>query len=337
MPEPVTFRRAEVTGVDVSAKKIDLKDEGSVAYDVLVMALGSVPQYFGVPGVQEHGLPLKTVDDALAIRDRLIEAVKIGRAPNDATAKIVIAGGGPTGTEIAAELTGLLRHLNEKGLLRAGTAEVHLIHAGETVLQMLHPKTSTKALDRIRRSGVQVHLNKRVAAVDAKQVTLDDGTKHDHDLFVWAGGVKGCPMGERLEGSTLTKKGTVEVDDCFRVKGVSDVFALGDMACFYHPETETPMPALAQAATMQGKAVAKNVSLALRRRRLTPFRPPSRWLTAIPLAGRFALIDGRIRVSGFFAYLVRLAADLRYFTSILPLKNAFRHWGRGTKSYLKND
>lgn len=340
MPDAVQFRKGDIETVDVSSKSISFSDGSAMAYDVLVLALGSVPEYFGVPGVEEFGLPLKTVDDALAIRRTLLESISNLRSevmPDVTLIRVVVAGAGPTGTEMTGEMMGFLRRLEDGGAVEAGSVEVHLINAGETVLTMLHPSTAKKAHRRLERAGVRMYLGKRVTRVDADAAYLDDGSCHPYDVFVWAGGIRGCPIAQDLSESTLTKKGTVEVDSTFRVTGVRDVFSLGDMACFYHPETQTPMPALAQAAIKQGSVVAKNVVLHLQGKELEEYMPPSTWTVALPMAGAYALVDGAVRFSGILAYFVRLFADLRYFVSILPFWKGFKHWRRGSRVYRRNN
>lgn len=336
MPEEVSFLQGSIEAIDTDSKKVALADGTVLPYDILVFALGSTSEYFGLPGVEEFGMKLKTIDDALAIRSKLYQLVKT--CCHGATARVVVAGGGPTGVEFSAEVRSLLQMFEKKGVLKEGLVEVHLIHAGEVVLDKFHPSTSRKAMKRLQGTGVHLHLGRRVEGITETVATLDDGSKHPFDVFVWAGGIRGQMIAKEMEGSTLTKRGTMEVSADFRVTGLSDVFAAGDAVQFLHPDTEVPVPAIAQAAQKQGELLAKNIALSLLEKPLELYDPPETWPTAVPLYGSYSLIELKhVRLSGRLGYVVRLLADLRYFMTVLPFWEALKHWGRGTRSYVKND
>ncbi len=338
LPDAVQFRQGMVTAVDPQTKHVQFADGTHLSYDLLVYATGSVPEYFGIPGAEQYGLPLKTVEDALQLRERLLAAITACRKEACPVVRVLVSGGGPTGTELTGEMTGLLVRLARTGIIQPEAVEVHLVTMDDRVLPMLSASTSRKAGARLQQAGVRLHFSKKVVRVEERAAFLDDGSSLPFDLFVWAGGVRGCALSSALPGATLTKRGTIDVDASFRVQGLEDVFALGDAVCFLHPKTKAPLPALAQEAIHQGTAVARAVVRLLQDKEPASYQPPSSWTVAIPLAGHYALVDGgKLRFSGRLAYVVRMAVDLRYFLSILPFGLGFRHWWRGARLFRKND
>jgi NADH:ubiquinone reductase (H+-translocating) len=229
--EGFRFIQAEVTGLDAAGRRV-LTSAGPVEYDLLVLALGGTDTDFGVPGVAEHTRMLHSLQDALAIRDRL------DLLPERAS--ILIAGGGLTGVELAAEI----------GMRRGTTGNITLVEAAPMLLPGLAGVLQRGARRRLGSLGVNVLTGSRIARVDEGMVHFQDGSALPFALMVWACGVRSNLLVARL-GLPVDKAGRTIVDGCLRT-ALPGVYALGDCAA-------TGLPPTAQAACQQGAHLADHV------------------------------------------------------------------------------
>lgn len=336
------FVRGEMSGVDEEAREILLRDGRRLAYDDLVFALGAVPNTFGTPGVEEHAYFLKWLPDAIRIRERIAAFLEAQRKGKEKRVCVLVAGGGPTGVEFAAELANFLHSLTYAGKLPREAWHVRVVEAGESVLMNLPEAVRAQALKRLDRLGVEVMTGARVTSVEAGRACIlvqGDGEDcvREADVVVWAGGIRPPALVKEL-GLPADAKGWIAVDPTFAVKGKERAWALGDAVSYAHPKTGARVPALAQAATLEAGIVAENITRVLERRPPITWTPPEKWMTVTPMGGRFAVADlGRFCLCGPPGYAARKVADLLYFSSILPWRRALSVWVHGTMAYLKND
>lgn len=336
------FVRGELTGIDHEAREIALKDGRRLGYDDLVLALGAVPNTFGTPGVEEHAYFLKWLPDAERIRARIAAFLEAQRKGKEKRVCVLVAGGGPTGVEFAAELANFLHRLTYAGKLPREAWHVRVVEAGPSVLMNLPEAVRSRALKRLDRLGVEVMTGTKVTKVESGRACLSvegDGEEcvREADVVVWAGGIRAPDVVKRLRLPT-DAKGWIAVDPTFAVKGMDGVWALGDAVSYLHPRTGARVPALAQAATREAGIVAENVTRVLERRVPVAWTPPDHWMTVTPMGGRYAIADlGKAVLSDGLGFLARKVADLLYFSSILPLRRALHVWMRGANAYLKND
>lgn len=261
-------------------------------YDTLLLAPGSTPAYFNIPGMEEHSITMKHMDDARHIRS-IILAQK-------ATQPYVIVGGGPTGIEIAGEIMNL-----------APGATVHLIEAMDRILPVLEPSASAHVLRRLTDLGVHVHLNTAVAAADATRITLKDGTTMDAPVLIWTAGVRAHPMLETIPGLELDKRKRVVVDEQLRAKGQQSIFVLGDCA-------STPFAGMAQTAVEDGNHAAHVIAAMLSNKPLPVYKPIAP-AYAIPAGNHWSAVKfGVLRVYGLLGHALRRAADLHVYMLVLP-------------------
>lgn len=337
----VRFRRATVTSIDAGGKTVTLNGGERVSYDDLVVAVGSEPATYGVPGVSEHARMMKTLGNGFEIRDRLHAFLKNRRNGSREPFSLVVAGAGATGTEFVAETANLFRRFVEDGVLQRADYRLTLVEAGPNILAMLPESVRQRARDRLVALGVDVMTGTKLKRVGVATVTVADAQDTESeipaDLTVWTAGIK--PSASLAAwGLPVDERGSVKVSAGFAVEGVANVYALGDCVSFLHPRTKQRVPALAQAATREGAVVAENVARKLERKMPMLWNPPERWVSAIPLGGRYAIADfGWLRLYGRLGYAVRKLADLQYFLSILPPREAWKLWRTGGKAYAKND
>ncbi|MCU1388708.1 MAG: dehydrogenase (ubiquinone), partial [Ilumatobacteraceae bacterium] len=252
----VAFRMARVTAIDLASRTVVLSAGPPITYDTLVVAAGAVSNSFGVPGVDQHAFPLKSVEDAVALRNHVLG--KFEAAGADPTSvrpgalSVVVCGGGPTGVEMAGGLMELFGHVLAKDFpqLDVGTARVVLVEAADRLLGTFKTASSTRARDTLTARGVEVLTGVGVREIDPSAVVLADGRRIEADTVVWAAGVRANPLAEML-GVPLAR-GRIVVAADLSVPGHPEVFAIGDIAA----DAQKPLPQVAQPAIQGGHHVA---------------------------------------------------------------------------------
>jgi NADH:ubiquinone reductase (H+-translocating) len=304
-----SFRRAELQGVDFERKIVVAEGGKEFPYDHLILALGSQPNFFGVPGVKEHSLALGGLADALRIRDRVIErfeevALVPGELP-DPRLTFVVIGGGATGVETAAEIHALVHEALAPDFPDIDIDEVRIIviEAGQEILGELDPALRRAASMELAARGIKVITGVGATGVTADRVKLDDGREIRTENVVWTAGVSPNAKLYDLD-LPLTERDGVEVDERLRVPGRPGVWAIGDSAAI--PQGDGKLaPPTAQAAVQEGRVAARNVLAAIdgREDELEKFqyRPLGQ---LVELGSRFAVNEVMgVRFSGFAAAL----------------------------------
>jgi NADH dehydrogenase len=298
-----------VSGIDTAARRVRLADGKELAYDKLVVATGSDYSYFGHPEWAEFAPGPRSLEDARRIRARLLTAFERAEASSDpakqdALMTVVIVGGGPTGVEMAGAVAELTRHALARDFrsIDPRRAKIVLIEAGPRILTSFPEKLSDYAMTALKRLGVTVITQQAVESIDADGVVVA-GRRIDAGTVIWGAGIKASPAAAWL-GAMLDRAGRVPLNPDLSVKGVADVYALGDMANT-PDEHGTPLPALAQVADQQGyhlgRALAKNAQDGSP---VPPFKFHNRGNTAI--IGRHAAIFdfGWMQLKGHIAWLM---------------------------------
>ena len=263
-----TFLYGAMTGMDTAQKTIkvgpiatqageQVLPEREVSYAQLVVAVGSVSNYFGVPGAKEHTISLNATEDAERFRLTLLKllAVTDNRKGGDNRPRgldVVIIGGGATGVELAAELreaSWVYASYGFQHLQPGRDVRITLLEGAPRILAPLPERVSAAALRLLGERGITVVTDCRVTAIDGDKVTDKEGNTYPADLCVWAAGIRAPEFLSQL-GLPVNKGGQIEVDDCLRVRGVPDVYAMGDCAACVDGEGK-PVPPRAQAAHQQ--------------------------------------------------------------------------------------
>ena len=277
------FRHAEVAAIDTSAQVVQVRSGASlpieaVPYDHLLLALGSVPNYFGLPGMEENSFKLKTLDDATRLRNHVIDLLeRSDEEPNAEERRrqltFVVAGGGFAGTETIAELFDLVHSvLRYYPHIRSNELRFVLIHSRDRILPELGAELGDYALRKLRARGIEFLLNTRVAGATPGAVLLNEGGPITTYTLVWTAGTQPHPLLGTVP-CEHTRAGAVVVDSTLRVNGVTNVRAVGDCAQIPDPDNEgQAYPPTAQHATREGKVAADNMSATMRGKQLKQFR-----------------------------------------------------------------
>ena len=312
----------EARTIDLGGRRVVLTD-GEIAYDFLIVATGATHAYFGHDDWAEYAPGLKTVEDALTIRRRVLLAYEAAEREDDpyrrrAWLTTVIVGGGPTGVEMAGSLAEIARHVLSRDFRRFDTrdARVLLVEAGPRVLASFPEDLSAKAQTQLERLGVEVRTGAAVTAIDAEGVTLD-GHRIDARTVIWAAGVAASPLGRGL-GVPVDRSGRVVVEPDLSVPGRPEVFVVGDLAA--RQQDGKPIPGVAPAAMQGGQYAARRIKDILARRPTKPFRYLDKGMLAT--IGRASAVGeiGKLHLSGFPAWMAWLLIHIFF---LIGFRNRF--------------
>jgi NADH dehydrogenase len=301
----VEVRLGEASDIDVANRRLALSDGDAIGYDLLFLASGATHAYFGHDDWAPHAPGLKTLDDALHIRRRLLLAFEHAEATDDAAERaawlhFAIVGGGPTGVELAGTLAEIARHTlrNEFRRIDPAQARVRLIEAGPRVLAGFPETLSNSARRQLERLGVDVVAGTPVAAIDASGYWLGE-QHHAARTVLWAAGVAASPLARALN-VPLDRAGRVQIQSDLCVPGHPEIFVGGDLAALQ--QDGKAVPGVAPAAKQMGSHVARTIRDRLAERATPPFR--YRDYGNLATIGRMAaIVDlGRFRFSGVLAW-----------------------------------
>jgi NADH dehydrogenase len=276
----IRFLEGSVEDVDLREKRVSVRTGDAVrtmAADYIVIAVGSVTDFHGVPGVEERALTMKDLEDAQLLRNRLIGMLEQANAEPDpdrrrALLTFVVSGGGFTGVETIAAIKGFLREVVNRyhGISRDDIA-AHVVHDGARLLPELDAGLADYARRKLEARGVQVHMGTKVAFAGDDFIELEGGRRIAARTLVWAAGVKPSPFVERLD-CRRGRHGGIVVDSCCAVPGYDGIWAIGDCAEVPRPDGQGAYGPTAQNATREGLHVAGNVVAAMRGDPQKPFR-----------------------------------------------------------------
>jgi NADH dehydrogenase len=254
----VQFRMGSPISVDHKNKTIKLDSSEVLAFDQLVVALGSVTADFSIPGVAEYALGMKSVSEALAIRAEVMRRFEdLCRFEDDTSFSISVVGGGPTGVEMAGAFAELVRGpLKNDQAHAAAHIRINLIEAGPRILPMFSEKLSARAKKDLEKLGVNVLLNTAVAELKPRSIIVKDGNEIASEVTIWAAGVKGEPAGGLLNLPLVSTR--IDVDQNLQVKNYPGIFAIGDISGFVGKDGRF-LPMVAPVAMQQGRFIAKQI------------------------------------------------------------------------------
>lgn len=331
--KPIDFICDEVIGIEPIQKNISLLRGNKLSYEYLVLALGSETNYFDIPGLKEYGLPLKTFEDAIKMRD----AIETEITKKDEL-KIIVGGGGASGVEVVAEFVNFIKVLLKRVKGNGCAIRFVLLEAGDDILAGFDQWMIWQAKKRLKKLGIEIRTSHRIKEVLPDRLMLDNGSAENFDLFFWTGGVKG-PEVLKASGFKLSPKGAIEIDEYLRVKDhTEDVFAIGDNSSFLNPKTGKPLIWNVPAAEAEGRLVAENIVRKLEGRPLKKFSPLKKYPFVLAVGKKYAIADLIfLRLSGFIGWCLKQIVELRYLLFILPLPKAAQSWIRAVRAYSIND
>jgi NADH dehydrogenase len=267
----VQFRMGTPISVDHKNKSVKLDSSEVLEFDYLIVALGSATADFGVPGVFEHALGMKSVHEALTIRAEVLRRFEdLCRFEDETIFSISVVGGGPTGVEMAGAFAELVRGpLKNDQRHAAAHIKINLIEAGPRILPMFSEKLSAHGKRDLEKLGVTVHLNTAVKAIKPRTIEISDGSKIASEVTIWAAGVKGEPTGAKLNLPLINTR--IDVENTLQVKHYPHIFAIGDIAGFVG-ENGRMLPMVAPVALQQGRHVAQQIKRIAAGQDLKPFK-----------------------------------------------------------------
>lgn len=316
---------AEVVDVLPQEQQI-LLDEGQLDYDTLILATGTETHYFGNDAWRPRAPGLKTVEDALEMRRRVLSAFEMAEKEQDpdlrkAWLNFVVVGGGPTGVELAGAIAGLAQETlrGEFRSIESNEAQIFLFEGQQRVLNTFPDDLSAKALRSLNNKGIIVRTQSLLTAVESGRIHYRvQGESTEHQLptqtVLWAAGIQASPLGRLLAQRTnasFDPMGRIIVEPDLTVTNFPDIFVLGDLAHFSH-NLDQPLPGVAQVAIQGGHYAARSVVSRLKGRAIKPFRYRDRGSMAV-IGRNSAVVDlGRLQLSGPLAWLLWLFIHISF-------------------------
>ncbi|MBI4228421.1 MAG: NAD(P)/FAD-dependent oxidoreductase [Deltaproteobacteria bacterium] len=310
-----SFKELEIQNIDLEKKKVTgfhhhTSEMFEIAYDYLIIALGSMTGYHGVPGAEEYSFPLKSLADAMILRSHVIDMFEYADLEKDPELRrklltFVVVGGGYTGIEVAAELNDFVESSQRfYKSVKADEVRVLVVDPGTRIMHEMSEGLADYGLNLLRKRGMEFLLQTRVKAVTPDGVEFQDGNLVETETAIWAAGTAPQPPVRKLPFAN--ERGRIEVNEYMEVPNFSGVWALGDCAQIPDPYTGKPYPPTAQHATREGKRVAFNVAGTIRGRERDkkPFKYKAMGMLA-PLGRRSAVAEILgLKFSGFVAWFM---------------------------------
>jgi NADH dehydrogenase len=331
------YIRGELVSVDTTARGVRLADGRALTYDYLVIATGVSANYFGLPGAEEYTFGLYTREDAIVLRDHLMNGFERLSADDSgrSSLSITVVGGGATGVELAGtlgELRSDVLHATFPNVTPARVC-VTLVEMAPSLLTAFHPKLREYTARQLKDRAVKLLLGTKIASIEPDRVVFDGGKSLLSDLTVWAAGVA-APSSVAGWGLPQGRGGRILVGPDLRVTGTDRVFAAGDIAL----NPDNPSPQLAQPALQEGKHVAAQIASLLQGGQTTPFQYHDKGTMAT--IGRKSavvqLVRPALRITGTIAWLTWLVLHLFYLlgarnrvATMINLSWRYVAWGHG--------
>jgi NADH dehydrogenase len=360
----VTTLLGEAVAIDAGARQVRFKDGAALPYDHLIVAAGTTHSYFGRDDWARFAPGLKTLDDALEIRRRILLAFEAAEKADDPLQQaewltFVVIGGGPTGVEMAGTLAEIARETlsGEFRRIDPASARIVLLEGGPRLLQAMPEVLSARAAEQLEKLGVEVRTDARVTAIDAEKVEVRPGTGEGSYAIgarcvIWAAGVAASPLGAQLAqatGAQLDRAGRVEVEPDLSLPDHPEISVIGDLAAARsHLRGREPraVPGVSPAAKQMGRAAAANILRRLNARPTLAFRYRD-WGNLATIGRNAAVVDlagplGHFRFSGHFAWLFWLFAHIYFLIGfrnriVVLIDWASAYWSRQRYARILTD
>lgn len=342
-----TFRVTDVERVDAERKVVHCSI-GEISYDYLIIATGSDTNYFGQKEIEHFSMPMKTIPEALNLRSMILQNLEEALIEPDPVRKnsllnFVVVGGGPTGVELSGALAELKRHVLPKDYpeLSVDDIKVYLIEGSPELLGSMSPQASAKAMEFLKKLGVEVNTELRVVSYDGTILKLSAGEDIYTKNVLWSAGVKGAAL-DGLPPEAIARGNRILVDEFNRVQGQQHIFAIGDVSASISDKQPNGLPGVAPVAIQQGKQLAKNIIRFINNEQPEPFRYFDKGSMAT-VGRNLAVVDiGKIRFQGIFAWFVWMFVHLMSLVGFRNKVVTFVNWvwsyfsyDRGTRLIIR--
>ena len=329
----VYIRVAEVYAVDTEKKEIQTSLD-TVWYDYLVIATGVNSNFFGMKNLEKHAIPMKSVAEAMALRNRILTNLEKAVTLFDefeeekkALLNVVVVGGGPTGVEIAGAIAEMKEFVLPKDYpdLNMNLMQVSIIEGSPSLLASMSRHASEKSLFYLKRLKINVRTNTRVVDYDGEILKLGDGEEIKTKLVIWAAGISGVvPPG--IPDESVGRARRILVDEFNRVKGLNDVFAIGDSSVMTTEDYPNGHPQVAQVAIQQGANLARNFNAIKKKADLNPFKYVDKGSMATIGRNRAVADLPFLKFSGFVAWLTWMFVHLMAIVGVKNRLLIFINW-----------
>ncbi|MEK4043306.1 NAD(P)/FAD-dependent oxidoreductase [Paenibacillus sp. FSL H8-0048] len=312
----IDLKIAKVNSFSAENKQVILSDGVMLTYDALVVGLGSTTAYFGIPGLEEYSMVLKSAADALRIRRHIEDRIRdYSKTRNAADATILIGGGGLTGVELVGEIADILPKLTKQYGVNPAEIKLLLVEAGPKILPVLPDHLIERATASLEKRGVQFLTGLPVTKVVDNTIDLKDGQQIVANTFVWTGGVQGNPLVG--ESGLEVNRGRATVNEFLQSTSHPNVFVAGDSAVVFAPDGR-PYPPTAQIAWQMGELIGYNLFAYLNDKPQEAFSPVnSGTLASLGRKDGVAIVGGNSTpLKGLPATLMKEASNIRYLTHI---------------------
>lgn len=329
--EEIVERKVEVVKGIVEkidpAKQTVTSQDDVISYDYLLITLGSQPAYYHIPGLEEHSIALKSLQEAVVIKNK-IRSMCCEEGKCNKKVRVVIGGGGFSGTELAAELLTYKDKIAKQHHLDPNCLEITIIQGSDRLLKELDAHVSKIAQDRLHLPNVTFAFGGHISKVTKTSVFTDDNKVYTYDILIWTGGVEANAIPQK-SGLPTNKRGQLIVNSFLQVEEHDNIFAAGDIAQFIDPKTTTPAPTVAQVAEEEAVTAAKNILRLIKNQDLEAYTY-RHFGYIVPIRGRYAVAElmGVLHFDGLIGWILQQLIFLRYLLGILPLFKALKHWNR---------
>lgn len=305
----VSFRMAEVLSINIINKQV-ITSIGEIDYDYLVIASGSENNFYNFESVKEKLFTLKSVPDALTLRNgifrNLEQALALNRKePLHEIMNIAIVGGGPAGLELAGALAEMKRFVIPKEFpeLELDKMSINLYESNGLLLKAMSAEASKKSYEYLKDLGVNIFLNSRVKTYDGDIITLEDGSVFSTNTVIWTAGVKGSVI-KGLPDDVILSGNRIAVNEFNQISGFDNLFAIGDVAACVTPNDPRGLPMMAPVAKHQGKTLGKNILKKINNLPMEPFEYHNRGVMATIGRNRAVVDLPHYQFQGVFAWFV---------------------------------
>ena len=327
----VHIRVTEVTRINTAQNNIETP-LGTIDYDFLVLALGATTNFFGMQNIMDHALPMKSISEAIALRNRLLQNFEDAVTAENEDIKcgllnVVVVGGGPTGVEVSGMLAEMKKHILPKDYpeLDFNAMQIYLFESSAEVLEVMSDEASVSGKQYLEQLGVKLRLGERVTDFDGQYVFTSNDDKIRTNNVIWAAGIKGNSI-EGLPADALTRGSRLKVNRYSQVAGFENIFAIGDVANMIEEKYPNGHPQVAQTAIQQGNLLAKNLPRMLKKQPLVAFSYKD--LGSMATVGRnLAVVDLPFwKFQGFFAWLTWMFVHLIAIVGVKNRLMIFLNW-----------
>ncbi len=323
----IEYIEDRISTVDLVNKTLCGTSQCDYQFDYLVLALGSQTSYYNIPGLEKHAFGFKTIHEAIKLKHHIQELFKFASNKDKDTIlddmRIVVVGGGPSGTELAGELAVYTRKLANIYKIDPTLISIDLIQSPNRLIPQSTPKLSQVVQTKLKQLGVNLYLNRKVLKEDVEQVYLKD-LKMESKTLVWTAGTKPNILYSQIPNLQLTKSGKAQVNSHFQTTNYKHIYVAGDGA-------EVKDSGLGQSAIAHGKHIASHLKSQISKSPTPKPYTPHNWLMAIPVGPQWAAVEyNKFVISGRLGWHLRRLLDFKVFTEFLPISKAFQAFKAGT-------